>query len=114
MIAISQVYWAKLVEDAIMANKLPELYEQLVGMLNDLVGLVRGKLTPLQRMMMSALIVIEVTSQCRHFVALTIDPRVFFKCIAFATKLKHVVNFKLCCRLLEASHYSYTTVQIIF
>ena len=62
MIAISQVYWAKLVEEAIRAGKLPELHQRLIGMLSDLVGLVRGKLTPLQRMMMSALIVIEVTS----------------------------------------------------
>lgn len=60
MIAVSQVYWAKYVEEAIEAGQLPQLHERLISMLNDLVGLVRGKLTPLQRMMMSALIVIEV------------------------------------------------------
>ncbi|XP_076826201.1 dynein axonemal heavy chain 1-like isoform X3 [Clavelina lepadiformis] len=60
VIAGSQVYWAKMVEEAITAGKLPELYDRLVSMLNDLVGLVRGKLTGLQRLMMSALIVIEV------------------------------------------------------
>uniref|UniRef100_H2YF96 Dynein heavy chain linker domain-containing protein n=1 Tax=Ciona savignyi TaxID=51511 RepID=H2YF96_CIOSA len=60
VIAGAQVYWSQYVEEAITNGELDELYERLVGMLSDLVGLVRGKLTGLQRMMMSALIVIEV------------------------------------------------------
>ena len=60
VIATAQIYWAKMVEEAIQARKLKELYNKLCGMLEDLVELVRGKLTKLQRMTMSALIVIEV------------------------------------------------------
>ena len=60
VIATAQIYWAKMVEEAIKARKLKELYKKLCGMLEDLVELVRGKLTKLQRMTMSALIVIEV------------------------------------------------------
>ena len=60
VIATAQIYWSKMVEEAIQARKLKELYKKLCGMLEDLVELVRGKLTKLQRMTMSALIVIEV------------------------------------------------------
>ena len=67
VIATAQIYWAKMVEEAIKARKLKELYKKLCGMLEDLVELVRGKLTKLQRMTMSALIVIEVCDlrRCR-------------------------------------------------
>uniref|UniRef100_UPI000EF49A7E dynein heavy chain 1, axonemal n=2 Tax=Ciona intestinalis TaxID=7719 RepID=UPI000EF49A7E len=60
VIAGAQVYWSRYVEEAIEAGKIDDLYERLVSMLNDLVELVRGKLTGMQRLMMSALIVIEV------------------------------------------------------
>ncbi|XP_077969677.1 dynein axonemal heavy chain 1-like isoform X2 [Styela clava] len=60
VIAGSQVYWASTVEEAIEAHDLVNFYEKLVEMLNDLVGLVRGNLSKLGRMILSALIVIEV------------------------------------------------------
>ncbi|XP_070580015.1 dynein axonemal heavy chain 1-like isoform X2 [Ptychodera flava] len=71
VIAGCQVFWTKMVEDAIQADKLAELLETLKDQLNDLVALVRGDLSKLHRMIMSALIVIEV--HARDVVASMVD-----------------------------------------
>ncbi|XP_071943674.1 dynein axonemal heavy chain 1-like isoform X2 [Antedon mediterranea] len=60
VIAGCQVYWTQMVENAIKTSTLKDLHEVLKEQINDLVSLVRGKLSKLARMMMSALIVIEV------------------------------------------------------
>ncbi|XP_078000357.1 dynein axonemal heavy chain 1-like isoform X2 [Glandiceps talaboti] len=60
VIAGCQVFWTKMVEDAIHADQLPELLQTLTSQINDLVALVRGSLSKLHRMILSALIVIEV------------------------------------------------------
>lgn len=60
VIAGCQIFWSSLVEEAIAGNDLVAFCDRLMGMLNDLVMLVRGKLTAIERMILSALIVIEV------------------------------------------------------
>ena len=60
VIAGTQVYWAKEVEEAITAQTMVEYCDKMNADLADLVHLVRGKLTNLERMILSALIVIEV------------------------------------------------------
>jgi dynein heavy chain len=60
VIAGCQTYWAQEVEEAITSNNMVEYCEKVCSMLADLVGLVRGKLSNLERMILSALIVIEV------------------------------------------------------
>ncbi|XP_037386166.1 dynein axonemal heavy chain 1 isoform X5 [Talpa occidentalis] len=60
-IAGCQTYWTMEVEEAIEAGNLSDrLFPQLGQQLNDLVALVRGKLSHMQRTVLSALIVIEV------------------------------------------------------
>ena len=54
------MYWAKDVEEAISTDTMVEYCVKVGEMLADLVRLVRGKLTNLERMILSALIVIEV------------------------------------------------------
>ncbi|RDD38836.1 Dynein heavy chain 1, axonemal [Trichoplax sp. H2] len=60
VIAGCQTYWTKLVTDAINNSQLNSLYQSLLDQLDDLVKLVRGHLTKLQRLILSAVIVIEV------------------------------------------------------
>ena len=60
VIAGCQTYWAQEVEEAITQAKMVEYCERVCQMLADLVALVRGKLSNLERMILSALIVIEV------------------------------------------------------
>ncbi|XP_073667291.1 dynein axonemal heavy chain 1 [Tursiops truncatus] len=60
-IAGCQTYWTMEVEEALEASNLStQLFPQLARQLSDLVALVRGKLSPMQRAVLSALIVIEV------------------------------------------------------
>ncbi|XP_004676628.1 PREDICTED: dynein heavy chain 1, axonemal [Condylura cristata] len=60
-IAGCQTYWTMEVAEALEAGTLSnQLFPQLGQQLNDLVALVRGKLSHMQRMVLSALIVIEV------------------------------------------------------
>ncbi|KAM7063036.1 dynein axonemal heavy chain 1 [Molossus nigricans] len=60
-IAGSQTYWTKEVSEALEASNLSShLFPQLSQQLSDLVALVRGKLSRMQRAVLSALIVIEV------------------------------------------------------
>ncbi|XP_063282706.1 dynein axonemal heavy chain 1 [Pelobates fuscus] len=60
-IAGCQAYWTKEVSEALEAGDLStRLFPQLGTQLSDLVGLVRGKLSRMQRSIVSALIVIEV------------------------------------------------------
>ncbi|KAM8930485.1 dynein axonemal heavy chain 1 isoform 1-T1 [Pelodytes ibericus] len=60
-IAGCQAYWTKEVSEALEAGDLStRLFPQLEAQLNDLVALVRGKLSRMQRSILSALIVIEV------------------------------------------------------
>ncbi|XP_038627172.1 dynein heavy chain 1, axonemal [Tachyglossus aculeatus] len=61
IIAGCQTFWTKEVSEALGAGDLAtRLYPQLGVQLNDLVALVRGKLSKMQRAVLSALIVIEV------------------------------------------------------
>ncbi|KAM4652007.1 dynein axonemal heavy chain 1 [Discoglossus pictus] len=60
-IAGCQVFWTKEVSEALEAGDLStRLYPKLEAQLSDLVALIRGKLTRMQRSVVSALIVIEV------------------------------------------------------
>uniref|UniRef100_A0A8D1UYI8 Dynein axonemal heavy chain 1 n=1 Tax=Sus scrofa TaxID=9823 RepID=A0A8D1UYI8_PIG len=60
-IAGCQTYWTMEVEEALEASNLStQLFPQLSRQLSDLVALVRGKLSRMQRAVLSALIVIEV------------------------------------------------------
>lgn len=60
VIAGCQTHWTKEVSVALVENKIDELYKALMAQLNDLVTLVRGNLSKLARMILGALIVIEV------------------------------------------------------
>ncbi|NWU63519.1 DYH1 protein, partial [Pterocles burchelli] len=61
VIAGCQVFWTKEVSEALEAGDLSSrLFPQLSAQLGDLVALVRGKLSKMQRAVLSALIVIEV------------------------------------------------------
>ncbi|XP_043932324.1 dynein axonemal heavy chain 1 [Protopterus annectens] len=61
VIAGCQTFWTKEVSEALEAGDLStKLYPQLEAQMNDLVALVRGKLSRMQRTVLSALIVIEV------------------------------------------------------
>ncbi|EDL24804.1 mCG3819, partial [Mus musculus] len=60
-IAGCQTYWTMEVAEALEAGNISsKLFPQLSKQLSDLVALVRGKLSRMQRMVLSALIVIEV------------------------------------------------------
>ncbi|XP_032314242.1 dynein heavy chain 1, axonemal isoform X8 [Camelus ferus] len=60
-IAGCQTYWTMEVAEALEASNLSnQLFPQLARQLSDLVALVRGKLSRMQRALLSALIVIEV------------------------------------------------------
>ncbi|XP_016065513.1 PREDICTED: dynein heavy chain 1, axonemal [Miniopterus natalensis] len=60
-IAGCQTYWTMEVAEALEASNLSnQLFPQLAQQLSDLVALVRGKLSRMQRAVLSALIVIEV------------------------------------------------------
>ncbi|XP_032988956.1 dynein axonemal heavy chain 1 isoform X1 [Rhinolophus ferrumequinum] len=60
-IAGCQTYWTMEVAEALVANNLSnQLFPKLAKQLSDLVALVRGKLSHMQRAVLSALIVIEV------------------------------------------------------
>ncbi|XP_068109284.1 dynein axonemal heavy chain 1 [Hyperolius riggenbachi] len=61
VIAGCQTFWTKEVSEALEAGDLTtRLFPQLEAQLSDLVALVRGKLSRMQRNILSALIVIEV------------------------------------------------------
>ncbi|CAI8052368.1 Dynein heavy chain 1, axonemal [Geodia barretti] len=60
VIAGCQTFWTAEVSSTLQDGHLPDLYQNLLSQLADLVSLVRGKLTKLGRMVLSALIVIEV------------------------------------------------------
>ncbi|NXD64149.1 DYH1 protein, partial [Eolophus roseicapillus] len=61
VIAGSQIFWTKEVSEALEAGDLASrLFPQLSTQLGNLVALVRGKLSKMQRAVLSALIVIEV------------------------------------------------------
>ncbi|CAJ1449585.1 unnamed protein product, partial [Effrenium voratum] len=56
----SQVHWTAEVEDAIKNNSTESYFTRLSEQLLDLVRLVRGDITKLQRMSIGALVVIDV------------------------------------------------------
>ncbi|NXN51379.1 DYH1 protein, partial [Rynchops niger] len=61
VIAVCQIFWTKEVSEALEAGDLSSrLFPQLCTQLGNLVALVRGKLSKMQRAVLSALIVIEV------------------------------------------------------
>lgn len=60
VIAGCQTHWTKEVSEALVENRIDELYKTLMAQLSDLVTLVRGNLSKLSRMILGALIVIEV------------------------------------------------------
>ncbi|OAD57478.1 Dynein heavy chain 1, axonemal [Eufriesea mexicana] len=55
-----QTYWTAQVENGILTNTLPNYYQELLGHLDDLRELVRGSQTDIQRLMLEAVITIEV------------------------------------------------------
>ncbi|CAH8612512.1 unnamed protein product [Heterobilharzia americana] len=60
VIAVCQTFWTSEVTEAIYTNKMDQLYPDLLKQLDGLRQLVRGDLTKIGRMTLSALIVIEV------------------------------------------------------
>ncbi|XP_054262356.1 dynein axonemal heavy chain 1-like [Macrosteles quadrilineatus] len=60
VIAGCQTYWSAHVEEGIHTHTLEAYYQEMLAQLDGLRGLVRGKLTRIQRQVLSALIVIEV------------------------------------------------------
>ncbi|XP_022110107.1 dynein heavy chain 1, axonemal-like isoform X1 [Acanthaster planci] len=63
VIAGCQTFWTKMVEEAIQEDRLVQFLEVLKQQIADLVSLVRGDLSKIGRMILSALIVIEVHAQ---------------------------------------------------
>ncbi|XP_035733901.1 dynein heavy chain 1, axonemal-like [Vespa mandarinia] len=55
-----QTYWTAHVEDAIKNNALRSFYEVMLSQLDDLRELIRNPLTEIQRLMLEAVIIIEV------------------------------------------------------
>ncbi|XP_043259684.1 dynein axonemal heavy chain 1-like [Colletes gigas] len=55
-----QTYWTAHVEDGILKNKLRAYFDELLDQLDDLRELVRGPQTEIQRLMLEAVITIEV------------------------------------------------------
>ena len=70
----SQVFWTKEVEEAILANTLPEFLSKSNEQIKDTVDLVRGKLESGPRRTLEALIVIDV--HARDVVKSLIDAKV--------------------------------------
>ncbi|KAK0159286.1 hypothetical protein PV328_010182 [Microctonus aethiopoides] len=60
VICAGQTYWAYHIEDAIKNDKLKSYYEMMLHHLDDLRKLVRGQPTDIQRLMLEALITIQV------------------------------------------------------
>jgi dynein heavy chain len=59
IIAVNNTRWTAGVEEAIENGNLKENYDRLISEREDIVDLVKGELTPLQRMTLGALIVID-------------------------------------------------------
>ena len=60
VIAGAQTFWTEEVSQSIEEHDLAGRLQKLSDQIKDLVGLVRGKLSKISRMILSALIVIEV------------------------------------------------------
>jgi dynein heavy chain len=60
VLAVSQIYWARGVEQAVGDGAVPAYLKRCSSDLMDLTDLVRGKLTELQRMTLGALITVDV------------------------------------------------------
>jgi len=60
VIAGCQTYWTSEVSESLEEDSLEDLYEHLQTQLGELVAIVRGSLTNIARLILSALIVIEV------------------------------------------------------
>jgi dynein heavy chain len=63
VLCVSQIFWTKEVTDAIKSGKRDNLVryrDYCTKQLEDVVALVRGKLTPMARLTLSALVVIDV------------------------------------------------------
>lgn len=60
VIAGCQTFWSSEVSEALEEKRLPELQQVLLKQLDDLRDLVKGDLSKIGRMTLSALIVIEV------------------------------------------------------
>lgn len=74
VIAGCQTEWTTDVSKALEEKDLPGVYEKLLGQLDDLRNLVRSPLTKIGRMILSALIVIEV--HARDVVHKMVDEKV--------------------------------------
>jgi dynein heavy chain len=59
ILAVNNTRWTAGVEDAIENGSLKEYYDRLISEREDIVDLVKGELSPLQRMTLGALIVID-------------------------------------------------------
>uniref|UniRef100_A0A7N6AS53 Dynein axonemal heavy chain 12 n=1 Tax=Anabas testudineus TaxID=64144 RepID=A0A7N6AS53_ANATE len=60
VLCTSQIFWTLEVHEAIRAGGLKNYYQQLQSQLNDIVGLVRGKLPKQTRITLGALVTIDV------------------------------------------------------
>ena len=60
VLCIGSLYWTSETEEALRTGTMPEYAEKCTAQLMDIVELVRGQLTKLQRKTLSALVVIEV------------------------------------------------------
>jgi hypothetical protein len=60
VLAVSQIYWARGVEQAVADGAVDKYLEQCTSDLMDLTDLVRGQLTDQQRMTLGALITVDV------------------------------------------------------
>lgn len=60
VLAVSGIYWARGVEDGIAAGDMPGVLTQNTADLMGLTELVRGELTPMERMTLGALITVDV------------------------------------------------------
>ena len=59
VLAVNNIRWTSGVEESITVNTLKEYNDKLISERNDIVQLVKGKLTPLERLTLGALIIID-------------------------------------------------------
>jgi dynein heavy chain, axonemal len=81
VLAASQTFWTYEVEEAIRAHALPAYAKRLADQINDIIFLVRGKLSKLERATLSALTVLDVHSRdvTRHLAEVGVDKVVDFE-----------------------------------
>ncbi|KAG2485619.1 hypothetical protein HYH03_015682 [Edaphochlamys debaryana] len=86
VLAVSAIFWSRLVEDAIEGGTVPQCLEQCSADLLDLTALVRGRLSGQERLTLGALITVDV--HARDVVAELAE-----------AKIKNVTDFEWVSRL---------------